>query len=159
MARKALGAKTNQQEEKVDAKKLQNRLKKLIPLYGSNKTQLDELKTVVDGDNKEIKSICKALSVDTMEVDGWKMNYSVVTKHNVNEAKMLEIVKHWWAEKNGSKHCPYIRVEEHIDNEAIQDAIYNGEFDKETLLALRACDTEKPEEKLRISSVKEKKNG
>lgn len=154
MARKALVTET---EEKVDVKKLQNRLKKLIPIYGGNKTQLDELKSVVDGDNKEIKAICKQLSIDKMEVDGWKMNYSTTIKHDVNETKMLEIIKKWWSEKNGSMHCPYIRVEYHIDNDAIEDAIYKGEFDKEILLALKACDTEKPQERLVVSKSKGEK--
>lgn len=154
MARKALG--TNPGE--VNVSKLQNRLKKLIPIYGSNNTRLKELKTILEGDNKEIKGICKELSVDKMEIDGWKMNYTVVTKHNANEEQMLDIIKKWWAAKNGSKHCPYIRVEEHVDTDAIEDGIYNGEFDKETLLAIKACYTTKMEDKLTISKIKEKKS-
>lgn len=117
---------------------------------------MDELKKVVDGDNKEIKAICKELSVTDLEIDGWKMNYSVVNKHHTDEDKMLSIIKSWWSEHKGSMHCPYIEIKECINVEAVQDAIYNGEFDKETLLKIRACDELKPEEKLKVSRVKEK---
>ncbi len=156
MARKALGVSQEEVVKKEDVKDLENRLKKLIPDYGTNKSKADELKAIIDDGNKEIKRICKELSIADMEVDGWKMNYSVVTKHHVNEDRMLEILKEYWS-KNGSMECPYIKRIECVDSEAVQNAMYNGDFDKETLLKLRACDEEKQEEKLRISKVKEKK--
>ena len=154
MARKAIGTNQVQAEEKVSVKTLQNRLKKLIPAYGANNTQLKELKSVVDGDNKEIKALCKQLSIEKTEIDGWKVDYKVVEKHNANEDQMLEIIKKWWLAKNGSMHCPYIRIEYHVDNDAIEDGIYKGEFDKETLLALKACYTVKQEERLTVSKIK-----
>ena len=154
MARKAIGT----EQEKVDVKKLQNQLKKLIPIYGTNNTQLKELKAKVDDDNKAIKGICKQLFAGSAKttIGDWSVDYKVVDKHNVNEAKMLEIIKKWWSEKNGSMHCPYIRIEYHIDNDAIEEGIYRGEFDKETLLALQACDTIKAEERLTVCKMKEK---
>lgn len=144
---------------KAKIKEFEIRLKNLIPVYGQNKSQMDDFKKVVEADNKEIKSICKVLSVENMEVEGYKMSYKVIDKHNVNEDKVLEIVKKWWAKKNGSMECPYIKTREYLDNDALQDAIYNGEIDKQTLLKIRECDEVKKEERLTVSKAKEKKNG
>ena len=159
MARKVLTeVQGTEKTTQKDAKNLQNRLKNLIPEYGLNKSKADELKALVDAGNKEIKSICKELSIEKLEnVDGWNMTYKVKEKHNIDEDKMLAIIKQYWS-KNGSMQCPYIKKVEVIDQEALKDAIFRGEIDdKEVLLALKACDTVKYEPALTVSRVKEKK--
>ena len=162
MARKVLTETEVKQESKeltpAEVKKRENRLKKLIPIYGQNKVQADELKAVMNDDNAEIKRICKELSIEKLDnIDGWNMKCTTKEKHNVDEERMLEIIKKFWS-KNGSMQCPYIKKKEYIDQEALSDAIFRGEIDdKQVLLDLKACDTVKYEQALTISKVKEKK--
>ena len=105
-----------------------------------------------------IKRICRELSVNNIEADGWVMSYVVATKHIVNEEQMLEILKDYWISHNGSQQCPYIRTKEYIDQDALETAIFNGDIeDKAVLLKLKACYTDKQEERLTIKKAKEKK--
>lgn len=139
-------------------KKLRIRLDNLIPEYGANKAEADRLKAVMADDNAEIKNICSQLGLEKLEVDGWEMTYRVDSKHNIDEDKMLSILKAYWSKKNGSMECPFIKTREYIDQEALQDAIFNGEIaDQKVLLELKACDTLVPQEKLFVKKAKEKK--
>lgn len=164
MARKVIEVETSQAEAKevkltaAAKKKLRIRLDNLIPVYGSNKSYVDELKALIEDDNKEIKAICRQLALDKAEVNGWEMTYRVDSKHNIDEDKMLSILKAYWSKKNGSMECPFIKTREYIDQEALQDAIFNGEItDQKVLLELKACDTLVPQEKLFVKKAKEKK--
>lgn len=164
MARKVIEVETPQAETKevkltaAAKKKLRTRLDDLIPVYGSNKTEADRLKAVIEDDNKEIKAICKQLALDKAEIDGWEMTYRVDQKHNIDEDKMLAILKSYWTKKNGSMECPFIKTKEYIDQEALQNAIFNGDIaDKKVLMELKACDTLIAQEKLFVKKAKEKK--
>lgn len=157
MARKVLTEVKQETKNTSTNGNLKKRLEKLIPIFGQNKVQADELKAAMDDDKAEIKRICSELSIDKLSVDGWNMSYKVKEKHIVDEDKMLAIIKKYWS-KNGSMECPYIKRVEVIDQDALEDAIFKGEIDdKEVLLALKACDTVKYEPALTVSKAKEKK--
>ena len=137
---------------------LENKLKNLITTYGSTKSQADELKALIEADNKEIKRICRELSINNMETNGWAMSYVVAVKHIVDEERMLEILKEYWIANNGSKECPYIKTKEYVDQDALEHAIFVGDIeDKAVLLKLKECYTDKQEERLTIKRAKEKK--
>lgn len=158
MARKVLGVQQTPEQKAQDGENLRYQLQKLIPEYGLNKSKADELKAVLDDGNKEIKRICKELSVDSMEVEGWTMSYKVVTKQSVNEDKMLDILKTYWSTHNGSMECPYIKKKEYVDIDALENEIFTGNLtDKDILLKIKNCYTDKQEERLTIKKAKEKK--
>ena len=157
MARKVLVEQQAPEQKAQDGEKLRYQLQKLIPEYGLNKSKADKLKAVLDDGNKEIKRICRELSVDSMRVEGWTMSYTVATKHSVNEDKMLEILKEYWSTHYGSMECPYIKKKEYIDVDVLEDEIFNGNLtDKDVLLKIKSCYTDKQEERLTIKKAKEK---
>lgn len=159
MARIPLGVSLVQEpEQKIqDEKNLRHQLQILIPEYGLNKTKADELKAVIDDGNKEIKRLCKELSVDSMEIEGWTMSYKVITKNTANEEKMLDVIKAYWSKHNGSMQCPYIKTKEYIDVDALENEIFNGNLtDKDVLMKIKSCYTEKQEERLTVKKTKVK---
>ena len=56
MARKVLGVKNPVEEVRQEpANQLQNKLIQLIPAYGANKSKADELKALIEADNKRMQ--------------------------------------------------------------------------------------------------------
>ena len=154
MARKAIAI-DQAQEVKVqqeDQTILKNRLNELIPIYGQNKADMDDLKKTVDADNLEIKELCKKLNEEKVEVDGWTATYNSYYKDNINEVKLLEILH-----KHEELAALIIKTKEYVDGDALEAEIYKGNIDKDILLEIKNCNTPKLVETLTVKKAKEKK--
>lgn len=154
MARKALA---NVKLEKVNKEDKELQLKELVNSFGPDKEQYDKFKKSCDEQNKQIKALCKELKIQDAEIDGWNLNYKVIDKSYFDEEKLLSVIRSYWAEHNGSMQCPYIRTVMCVDNEALEDAIYNDKLDKDILLQIQNCKIPKEEERLTIKRSKEAK--
>ena len=135
------------------ARKRIESLDELIPQYAENKGILDDYKKICDDENKKIKEL---MDEGSYEAGGWKATKSIQVRETMNEDKLLEVMKQHYAihQKFG-----IIKTKEYIDMDALESAIYKGQIDKYTLLEIDKCRESKEVVTLRISRIKEKKNG
>lgn len=126
----------------------------LIPQYGEHKSSLDEMDKTCKKENARIKEIMKFYNKDTAEANGWKITYSTSTRSDMDEDKLLDILRKDWTSHNGSMQCPYIKTKEYVDMDALENAIYNGDLSKEVLLEIKTCEKSKTVETLRIARTK-----
>lgn len=133
-------------------------LKDLIPRYFLNKGELDAYKKLVDKDNKSIKELLleklKKNETSVSEtVDGITATCTVIDKTDFDYNKLLQKLKSDWHKDNGSMTCPYIKLVEQVNMEAVEDAIYNGQLDPKSL---EECKVPKFENRLTIKKEKKK---
>ncbi len=132
-------------------KKVGVSLDTLIPQYAENKSLLDDYKKICDKENKQIKDM---MEEGSYEAGGWKATKSVTTRDSMNEDKLLDVLKN-----TNAVYLGIIKTKEYVDMDALESAIYNGDIDKEILLKIDKCRESKEVVTLRISKVKEKKDG
>lgn len=132
-------------------KKVGVSLDTLIPQYAENKSLLDDYKKICDEENKQIKDM---MEEGSYEAGGWKATKSVTTRDSMNEDKLLDVLK-----KAGFTQTSIIKTKEYVDMDELESAIYNGLIEKDILLEIDKCRESKEVVTLRISKVKEKKNG
>ena len=131
-----------------------DRLLELIPRYGDDKNILDEYTKKCKAENDEIKDIMSEEGVDSMTAGGYKVTYSVSTKQTMNEDKLLALLQ-----DKVTADSNIIKTMKYVDMDALETAIYNGAIPKEVLIEMDNCRDKKEVVTLRISKVKEKKDG
>ncbi len=123
----------------------------LIPQYAENKAMLDDYKKICDTENKQIKEL---MEEGTYEVGGYKATKSVSVRESLNEDKLLELLL-----DKGYGNTSVIKQKYYVDMDALESAIYSGQIPKEDLLEIDKCRESKEVVTLRISKVKENKDG
>lgn len=126
-------------------------LDNLIPAYAENKAMLDDYKKICETENKEIKEL---MEEGSYEAGGYKATKSITTRETMNEDKLLELLI-----DKGYKDTKVIKQKYYVDMDALESAIYSGQIPKEDLLAIDKCRESKEVVTLRISKVKENKDG
>lgn len=121
------------------------KLEEQITQYCEQKQEESILKKSIETLNKSIK---EALSNSTKEIKSGKqgvragkyeVKLQIKQNTNVDEGKMLEIIKRFWHSTHGSQQCPFIRTVEVIDSDALEGAIYREELPKEVAVELGKC--------------------
>ena len=100
------------------------------------------------------ESICTYMSdnkLNKQAVDGFSLSMSVSQKTTVDNEKLLSIVKGW-----GDVSKEVIRTKEYVDENLLENAVYNGEVEDDQLQELDACRTVKEVTTLRVYPVKAK---
>ena len=127
-----------------------NELEELINAYRNNKQEVDDLKKVVDRQNKEIKDIM--LEEDLKEFTTYN-NYTakiiVTEKDTMNEELLLsrlQVVK--------DKYPNLIKTREYVDLDELENLVYNNLLDENTIEKVNSCITTKEVVQLRISKKK-----
>lgn len=127
-----------------------NELEELINAYRTNKQEVDDLKKVVDRQNKEIKDIM--LEEDLKEFTTYN-NYTakiiVTEKDTMNEELLLsrlQVVK--------DKYPNLIKTREYVDLDELENLVYNNLLDDNTISKVNSCITTKEVVQLRISKKK-----
>ena len=127
-----------------------NELEELINAYRTNKQEIDDLKKVVDRQNKEIKDIM--LEEDLKEFTTYN-NYTakiiVTEKDTMNEELLLsrlQVVK--------DKYPNLIKTREYVDLDELENLVYNNLLDENTIEKVNSCITTKEVVQLRISKKK-----
>ena len=137
-------------------KKEKEELQQYIEQYGQKKTVYDLEKKTIDKLNNSIKELMTKYSLEKYDSDTYSVSCTVNEIEEMNEEKLLAIIKSViWADK-GSMHCPFIKTVEQVDFDALEKAIYNGDISKEHLLEIGKCKEVKQRTVLRFKS-KEKK--
>lgn len=131
-----------------------DKLLQLIPEYGSHKETLDEYDKICKSENAEIKRIMEEEGIDNMQAGGYKVSYSVRETNKMDEDKLLALLQ-----DKVSAESNIIKTKKYVDMDALESAIYNGAIPKEVLIEMDNCREKKQTVTLRITKVKEKKNG
>lgn len=131
-----------------------DKLLQLIPEYGSHKSTLDEYDKICKSENAEIKRIMEEEGIDNMQAGGYKVTYSVRESNTMNEDKLLALLQDKVSAESG-----IVKTKKYVDMDALESAIYNGAIPKEVLIEMDNCREKKQTVSLRITKVKEKKNG
>lgn len=159
MARKNLiEVEVTPQEQVVDPEKEKNlkatELMELIPKYGEVKAIIDENDKIAKAQNAQIKSLMSELKMDSITATGWKATYSVSNRTTMNEDKLLAFVK-------GHPELAelVVKTKEYVDMEALESVIYANKVDQSILVEMKTCEETKQVETLRVTKVKEKKDG
>ena len=126
-------------------------LDRLIPRYAENKAMLEDYKKICDTENKQIKEL---MDEGSYEVSGWKATKTITTRETMNEDKLLDTLI-----KAGFKDTSIIKTKEYVDMDELESAIYKGMLEKDILMEIDKCRESKEVTTLRISKVKENKDG
>ena len=123
-------------------------LDELIPVYGDNKEQLDALDKICKDENKQIKELLGDKT--SYETGGWKVTKSVQNRDKIDEellcVKLSEFPEMYEA--------GIIKVQEYVDMDALENAMYKNQLSKKMLEAVEKCREHKEVVTLRISRVK-----
>ena len=118
--------KIEEPEEIEEKSEVELKLDILIPMYGVNKEQADELEKVVKRQNEEIKKLMCSQGIKNYQTDKFKVVYAVQKRESFNEPKFMEYLKSDW--EITCKRYGIIKTKEYIDMDALEDAIYNNAF-------------------------------
>ena len=133
-------------------KKVAVSLDTLIPQYAENKSLLDDYKKICENENKQIKEM---MDEGSYEAGGYKATKTISTRESMNEDKLLALMQQYGV----SYDAGIIKTKDYVDMDALESAIYNGKIDKDLLMQIDKCRESKEVVTLRISKIKEKKNG
>lgn len=135
-----------------------------IDMYGLGKETELSYKSSNNALNESIKEdLMNNLMLDdngSATVSGTKyiIKYVTVKKEDFDNDKLIECLRKIWVYKHGSMTNPFLKVVYVPDMDAIENAIYNGEFTKEDLTEINKCKVIKQTPKLTISKKKGEKN-
>lgn len=135
MARLELGQKEGSLENKIE-------------MYYGTKSQMDILKKEVDSLNKSIKEEMRENNIEELEVGDIVAKYSSYFKEDIDEDKLIEILK-------PMKLRGIIKKKEYVDLDALEAAIYHGKVNAADLDPSRI---KKEVETLRITRRRPDKN-
>lgn len=124
-------------------------LKELVESFGKHDEQFKELKKICDSEKESIKEMLTSSGKDEESAGEYKVVKSVRHTDSFNEEKAIEILK-------ARGITSVIKTKEYIDMEALENAGYSGEVDKETLLKLDTCRTTKETVTLTCKKIKSK---
>ena len=143
----------NKNEKKnPGGRKMVSELDKLIPQYAMNKNEADAYKKLCDKENAQIKALMADLDNPVYETGGYKATYSVSTRESMNEDKLLEIAHIYGITE-------IVKTKEYIDFDILEDAIYKGRISEDILMEMNKAREVKEVVTLRVTKIKEKKNG
>lgn len=130
--------------EPVEEKGSEERLTELLPIYHTQKSEMDSIKKVVDKENAEIKTLMRESNLSEFVAGDIKATCSVSERRDFIEEALIEKLKEM-------KVRGIIKKKEYVDMEALENAIYHGKVDA---AALASCQTTKEVVTLRVSKAK-----
>ena len=133
-------------------KKDRELLEDLVRAFYFNDSQMKKYKAVSEEEKSQIKDIMKENELTDFAVSGVKVKYVESRKEELDEDKLLEILK-----KNGLTNC--VKTVEVVDMDALENAIYHREVPNSVLKKMDSCKTTKVTVALRVSKVNEKVEG
>lgn len=124
-------------------------LNELIPIYYSNKSELDSYKKICDEQNTQIKAGLAALDKDDYSVGNYKAKVITSVRETTNGDKLLNVMK---------KHniTEVIKTKEYVDMDALEDYLYNNEASADLAADIDDCIDRKEVISLKVTYKKEK---
>lgn len=109
---------------------LKTKLEELIPSYKEHKQELKHLTDTTDQENAEIKDYMGQLGVVKFTSGNWVASISETKKESFIEPKLIETLKALGVEG-------VIKTKEYVDMDALENAIYNKQFDASILASCK----------------------
>lgn len=142
--------------------KIEEYLKELVESYGMNKKENDDLKKIVDNQNKEIKSLMESNNLKKFESDNYKVSYSVSTRDTIDEELLLSEAKTFTIvdgiDLKSAQEVGLIKTKEYVDMDVLESLMYKGSISEEDLMKVDKCRETKEVITLRVSKKKDKKD-
>ena len=113
------------------------KLEELIPEYVETKATSDNYKKLTDKLNNEIKTIMTEIDSAEYIAGDYVAKKTISYRKSIDEDRLLALMQEKGYES-------VIRTREYVDADLLENAIYHGEIDRDTLLAIDDC-TEKTE--------------
>lgn len=125
-------------------------LKELVEVYGKHDDELKELKTTCDKEKETIKEMMTEQELDNESSGGFTVTKIIQKRESFDETKAIEILK------NGGVNG-VVKTKEYLDMDALENAMYNGEINKDIALQLDSCRSIKEVITLKCNKTKKKK--
>lgn len=120
----------------------------IIDEYAQNKEQLDILDTVCKTQNAKIKDMLG--NEKSYSTDNYKVSKSVQNRDTMDEELLC-------AKLSNFTECydlGIIKVQEYVDMQALEDALYKKQLTKEMIEVIEKCRNHKEVVTLRVSKIK-----
>jgi len=131
------------------------KLEECVKRYGENKDYIKPYEKEIKEDNDTIKKIMKENKIKTFPGGDYEATYRIDVTEDFDYDKLVQVIHYHWREKgHGDEMCPYLKVKFEVDMPALENAIYNGDFDAKLLAN---CKVRKETPKLIINKIKKEK--
>lgn len=105
-------------------------LEECIARYGENKAHIKPFEDEIKKDNAKIKELMNKEKINEFHGGKYTATIRVDETKDIDKDKLIAIIQKDWADKGkGHLYCPYIITKYDVDMEALENAIYNGDFD------------------------------
>lgn len=115
-----------------------------IKLYCEQKNEESRL----NKSNKQLNESLKQILIEQVKKDknatditAGKYSIHLVVKQSedIDESKMLSVLKDFWQKTKGEEKCPFIGTVEYLDMDALEAFMYKEELPKDVIIALDGC--------------------
>lgn len=127
------------------------KLDELIVAFANNKKELDGYKKICDSQNANIKELMQADGLSEYVTGDYVARCTISKRESINEDKLLELSNEHIALKEA------IKTKEYIDMDILEELIYAGKVDNETLIAMDKCKDVKEITTLKVTKKTKKK--
>lgn len=124
-----------------------NNLEELVVRYALNKNELDSYKKICDRENAEIKARMTELDMNEVLAGDYVAKLTIQKRETMDEDMLLEVLRN-------NNYTNVIRTKEYVDMDLLEREIYNGNVDKDTLVAMQKCKSVKEVPTLKIVKAK-----
>ena len=131
------------------------KLDKLVLDYAVHKEEEGNLKKICDSENSQIKDIMSNEKLSKYEVGEWKVNYIESTREKMNEDKLLALLRLHFSKKQ-LKEMKLIKTVEQVDENALENAIYNNLVGADFVTEMAKCKETSVVASIRLTKRKEK---
>ena len=138
------------------SKEIDKKLDTLVSHYGELDSQIKSLTKEFDSDKVTLKNLMSDNKYDNYTAGGYTVTRQVSYRTKIDENKMLEVLKADWKQRYGDLECPYIKVKEVVDSDALEAVIYAGELPAEVLAKLDGCQEKQEVVTLKCTKTKKK---
>ena len=131
-------------------------LDELIPQFAEHKEEAGRLKKLCDLENAQIKDEMAGQGLKKYKAGGYTATYIEANKVTINEDKLLALLKSKLSKKE-LKELKIIRTVEQVDENALENAIYNKLIPESLIAEMDGCQDHSTTVSLRITKSKEDK--
>lgn len=124
-----------------------NKLEELVVTYALNKNELDSYKKICEKENAEIKEKMAELDMNEVLAGDYVAKLTIQKRETMDEDMLLEVLRN-------NNYTNVIRTKEYVDMDLLEREIYNGNVDKDTLVAMQKCKSVKEVPTLKIVKAK-----
>ena len=131
------------------------KLDELIPQFAEHKEKEGELKKLCDIENLEIKQLMAQENLKKYEAGGYQVNYIESNREKMNEEKLLGLLHKHFSKKQ-LKELKLVKMVEQIDENALENAIYNNLVGAEFVTEMASCKESTTVVSIKLTKRKEK---